>query len=263
MAWEPVAEVPALGESACQVWWACPGEVTPGHLAMLDPAERDRHGRYLRAQDRDRFAAGVAMTRLVLAALTGLEPGRVPLDRSCATCGKPHGPPRLTGFPQYRRLGLSVSHSGDRVVLAVAAGGAVGVDVELPGPSVDIAAVASYVLAAEELALLRQLPPPEQPAGFASYWVRKEAVVKATGDGLRARLAGLVVSDPMAGPRLLRWDERPDVPGRVTLRTLSPGGGYAACVALLDQRAAAVSELSGSALLQAWGQRAAPARPRP
>src|SRR6266571_4204656 len=180
MAWEPVAEVPALGESACQVWWACPGEVTPGHLAMLDPAERDRHGRYLRAQDRDRFAA-----------------------------------------------------------------------------------VASYVLAAEELALLRQLPPPEQPAGFASYWVRKEAVVKATGDGLRARLAGLVVSDPMAGPRLLRWDERPDIPGRVTLRTLSPGGGYAACVALLDQRAAAVSELSGSALLQAWGQRAAPARPRP
>lgn len=254
--WQPVTGVPALGESACQVWWTCPGEVTPGHLALLDPAERDRHGRYLRAQDRDRFAAGVAMTRLVLGALTGLVPGRVPLDRSCATCGKPHGPPRLAGLPQHRRLGLSVSHSGDRVVLAVAAGGAVGVDVELPGPSVDIDAVASYVLAAGELAVLRRLTPPEQPAGFAAYWTRKEAVVKATGDGLRARLAGLVVSGPMTEPRLLRWDERPDVPGRVMLRTLSPGGGYAACVALLDQPAAAVSELSGSALLRAWDRQA-------
>lgn len=252
--WDRVTEVPALDESPCQVWWTCPGEVTPGHLAMLDPAERDRHARYRRAQDRDRFAAGVAMTRLVLAALTGMAPGRVPLDRSCATCGKPHGPPRLTGFPRYRRLGLSISHSGDRVVLAIAAGGAVGVDVELPGPSVDIAAVASYVLAADEQALLRQLPEPQQVAGFASYWTRKEAVVKATGDGLRARLADLIVSGPLAEPRLLRWDERPDIPGRVTLRTLNPGDGYAACVALLDQPATAISELSGSALLQAWEQ---------
>jgi hypothetical protein len=39
---------------------------------------------------------------------------------------------------------------------------------------------------------------------------------------------------------------------RATLRTLSPGAGYAACVALLDQPTAAVRELSGNALLRAW-----------
>ncbi len=252
--WDPVTEVPTLGGTACQVWWACPGEVTAGHLVMLDPAERGRHAGYLRAADRDRFAAGVAITRLVLGSLTGLPPARVPLDRSCAACGQPHGPPRLTDCPRYRRPGLSISHSGDRVVLAVAAGGAVGVDVELPGPAVDIAAVASYALAAGEQALLRQLPPAGQLAGFASIWTRKEAVVKATGDGLRARLADLIVSGPTAEPRLLRWDQRPDIPARATLRTLSPGGGYVACVALLDQPSAAIRELSASALLRAWDQ---------
>ena len=250
--WDQVAEVPPLGESACQVWWTCPGELAPGHLDLLDPAERQRHAGYLRAQDRDRFAAGVAMTRLVLASLTGLAPGRVPLDRSCAVCGKPHGPPRLAGDRPYRRLGLSVSHSGDRVVLAVAAAGPVGVDVELPRPAADIAALAPYVLADGEQAQLRQLWPAGQAAGFATFWTRKEAVVKATGDGLRARLAGLTVSGPAAGPRLLRWDERPGLPARATLRTLSPGGGYAACVTLLDQPAATVRELSGCALLRAW-----------
>lgn len=249
--WDPVTGVPALAESACQVWWTCPGEVTTGHLAMLDPAERERHARYLRAPDRDRFAAGVAMTRLVLSSLTGMPPGLVPLDRSCATCGQPHGPPRLARDP---RLGLSISHSADRVVLALVSGGAVGVDVELPGPAMDIAAIAASVLAADEQALLWQLRPADQLAGFASFWTRKEAVVKATGDGLRARLAELIVSGPAAEPRLLRWDERPDVPARATLRMLNPGGGYAACVALLDQPATAIRELSGSALLRAWNQ---------
>ena len=98
-------------------------------------------------------------------------------------------------------------------MLAVAAGGAVGVDVELPGMAVDTAAVASYALAAGEQALLRQLPPAGQLAGFASFWTRKEAVVKATGDGLRARLADLLVSGPGRRAPLAALGSAPRHPG--------------------------------------------------
>ncbi|GLZ08594.1 4'-phosphopantetheinyl transferase [Actinomadura sp. NBRC 104412] len=205
------------------VWWAELGAARPalfGLVGLLDPVERARRERYLRDADRDRFTLGVAMTRLAVAGRLGVEPEHVPLTRACRDCGEPHGPPVVDGGPH-----LSVSHSGDRVAVAVSPHGPLGVDVEEDSGRIGDD-IARQLLAGDE--------PPGGRAGLLTYWTRKEALLKATGDGLRVPLRDVRVSAPDEPPRLRLWDGRPGLAERIMMRTLDPGPGYAACLALLD-----------------------------
>jgi 4'-phosphopantetheinyl transferase len=227
----------------CQVWWAMSTEVRPRHVGLLDEVERARRERYVQPADRDRFTLGVAVTRLAAGALLGVEPERVPLDRTCPGCGAPHGRPVIDGGPQ-----LSVSHSGERVVVALTGGGPVGVDVEELSDRLT-EDIAGQLLGPDEAADLRGLGPAARRRGLLEYWTRKEAVLKATGDGLRVPLSDLCVSAPDEPPRLLAWDDRPGLPGRFTMHTLAPGPGYAACLALIDQPDARIREENAASLL--------------
>ncbi|MFC9969909.1 4'-phosphopantetheinyl transferase family protein [Spirillospora sp. NPDC127200] len=202
---------------------------------MLNAVERTRRDRYLRAEDRDRFTLGAAVARLALAPLLDLPPEQVPLTRACADCGDPHGPPRVSGGPH-----LSVSHSGDRVAVAVSPHGPLGVDVEAAAGRM-AADIAGHLLAPGEDA-------PDE-AALLSYWTRKEALLKATGDGLRVPMADLHVTPPTAAPRLLSWRGRPGLPSRFTMRALDAGPGHTACLALLDHPHAPVEERPADALL--------------
>lgn len=219
------------------MWWAALGDVRPEHAELLDPVERGRRERYLRPEDRDRFTLGVTMTRLAVGDLLGLAPERVPVTRACSDCGAPHGPPVVDGGPF-----LSVSHSGDRVALALSPDGPVGVDVEASGRSLE-AAIAAQVLTAAETADLRRLGPDGFQRGLFAYWTRKEAVLKATGEGLRVSLTDVYVSAPEEPPRLLAWEGRPELTGRITMHGLHPGTGHTACLALIDQPQQSVREL--------------------
>lgn len=202
------------------VWWAFRSSATPALLSLLNPTERARHARYLREEDRARFLMGVVTTRLALAELLGTAPEHVPLTRTCPDCDEPHGPPRLPDGPH-----LSVSHSGDLVAVAISPHGPLGVDVEQSTRRLGLD-VTPHVLSEDEHA------PTEQ--ALLTYWVRKEALLKATGDGLRVPMTDLHVSPPDAPPRLLAWKKRPDLPSRFTLRTLTPDDTHPAALALLD-----------------------------
>ncbi|MFB4319749.1 4'-phosphopantetheinyl transferase family protein [Actinomadura sp. 21ATH] len=217
------------------VWWAARDAARPGLAGLLDPVERGRRERYLREADRDRFLLGAAISRLAAGARLGVPPEHVPITRACADCDEPHGPPVIAGGPH-----LSVSHSGDLVAVAVSPHGPLGVDVEEAGGRIG-----------EDVARLL-LAPGEGPGGLPAYWTRKEALLKATRDGLRVPLADLRVSGPGEAPRLLSWEGRPDLPGRMAMRTLAPRDGYAACLALLDHPAdVPVEERSAAELLAA------------
>jgi 4'-phosphopantetheinyl transferase len=212
-------------------------------VELLNDVERARRERYVRPADRDRFTLGVAVTRLAAGALLGVAPERVPLDRTCQGCGAPHGRPVIDGGPL-----LSVSHSGERVVVALTGGGPVGVDVEEASDRLN-EEIAGQLLGPDEAADLRGLDRAARRRGLLEYWTRKEAVLKATGDGLRVPLADLYVSAPDEPPRLLAWEDRPGLPARLTMRTLTPGPGYAACLALIDQPDVPVHEESAGLLL--------------
>lgn len=237
--------------TVCDVWWADVPDPVPGHLVrLLSPVERSRLDRLRPSRDRARFTVGVALTRLAAGARLGLAPDRVEIDRTCPDCPRPHGKPRLRDAV----VGLSVSHSGARVVVALADARQVGVDVERVTARRRIDAMAAWVLGRSELAQLRRLGEDGREYGFTRYWTRKEALLKATGEGLRVAMRSLAVSAPDEPPQLLSWAGRPEARHRFALRDLTPGDGYVAALAIADTRGLTVVERDAGPLLAAAGR---------
>jgi 4'-phosphopantetheinyl transferase len=229
---------PVLRPAECRVLWADPRYQPISALTgVLTDSERARAARYHREADRRRFITACALLRTSAAAQLGIaDPENVPIDRSCDECGKSHGKPRILDTP----LEVSISHSGDRIAVALSLAGPVGVDVEevaeAPG------GVPEFALSPAELATLRTLPESAQETGFIQMWVRKEAVLKATGHGLRIPPDQVEVSGPWDEPRLLNWP-LPASPSTVQFHRLDPGDGYLGVVAVLaDGRPVTVSE---------------------
>jgi len=112
-----------------QVWVATLAQADLEMRRWLNDPELERLRRYEGDADRARFMLGAAMLRSAAATVLGMRPQDVPVDRSCGSCHRWHGPPRVPGSP----LALSVSHSGLVVAVALAKGGRVGIDVERDG----------------------------------------------------------------------------------------------------------------------------------
>jgi 4'-phosphopantetheinyl transferase len=217
------------------------------HVDLLDAGERDRRSRLRRDADRDRFTVGCALLRTLVGAFTGVSPAAVLLDRTCPDCDQPHGKPvpRNAGT-----LECSVSHSGDRVVVAVSERAAIGVDVEVVAAKIDDG-LAERVLRPSELTALTSLPAADRARGFATYWTRKEAILKATGDGLRIAPELFGVSAPLEPPTVLEVDAEANLPRAVSLHTLTPGTGHVAALAVIGGPPSALVELNATALLSA------------
>jgi 4'-phosphopantetheinyl transferase len=242
-----------LAEWSALLWWARAGDASLDQLALLDEAERARLAAYRRADDRDRFLVGCALAKTVIAACTGSQPETVSFDRACRRCGRPHGKPAVAGGPEF-----SVAHSGDLIAVAVARD-PVGVDVEqLDGrarPHGDPDGLARLVLAEPERAALAGVEPAARARAFLVAWTRKEAVTKATGDGVRAPFTQVIVAATPGPPRVTSWPY-PQAPQSVSLFDLDAGPGYVAALAVLG-RCEAVRSADGSALLAARGGREA------
>jgi 4'-phosphopantetheinyl transferase len=240
------APVPALVPGTCQVWWAGLDDVGPEHCALLGDDDRARRSRLLLIDDRQRFTAAWAVARVVLGAATGVLPRHVEVDRTCPGCGAQHGKPWLPMAPD---LHLSLAHSGSCVAVAVARGSPVGVDVEavVQLAPTDLALLAGETLAAEERADLDRAPEQHRARAFTTYWTRKEAVLKATGEGLATPLDELVVSPPSCPPRVLRRPS-PAPAGRVSMHTLHPPHGHVATLAVLGDPLRVVEAAAGPLL---------------
>jgi len=223
----------ALERGECHIWWASPDDCRPDLVSLLDGVEHERFGRLQRSRDRERFVVGAALARTMVAGYVGTSPRDIGFDRTCPECGAPHGKPRVLGGDPA--VELSISHSGARVAVALALGTPVGVDVECGArDAAGTLVLVDDVLRSEEARRLRALPPQDQAAGFLTYWTRKEALLKAIGEGLRVPLASFAVTGPGEPGRVLAWPTRPYMCERATLTDLQPGAGHVACLAVLD-----------------------------
>jgi 4'-phosphopantetheinyl transferase len=242
----------------CTVWWATPYE-PPTAGGILTEGERSRAARLRRPEDRTRFVTARTLLRLVLAERLDLPPAQVALVAACPVCGaNDHGRLRLDGG-LGRQVSLGVTHRGTRVGIAVTDGRAVGVDVEVAEDPDDPerAALAAEALCPAELVAYRRLPTATRGWAVARWWTRKEAVLKATGDGLALSPSQLHVSRPNAPAALLDWIEPGPSAGprpAVRLHDLLPGEGYVGCVAALGSRPIRVRELDGDEVLRGGGR---------
>lgn len=180
------------------VWWAAPAD--PGAradlVALLDAHERERLVALRRPEDRARYLAAHALARLVLAERLDADPAELVLDRTCR-CGEPHGKPRLAG--RGDDPGFSLTHSGALVGVAVGTG-PVGVDVEAHRPLSGLDGLVRHALSPAELAAGTP-----DGTGFLVTWTRKEALLKATGEGLSSPMDAITLSPPHSPARVLDW----------------------------------------------------------
>lgn len=182
--------VAALDWNEVQVWLArVPmDETAPAGFALtLSPAEQARANRFLVTPPRCEFVFGRAFLRQLLGAVLQIDPATVTL--AYETRGKPR---LAVGTPSDLRFNLA--HSGGLVAVALARGRAVGVDVEWMKPLPDWRELASTIFSPRERAALYDCPPVQQRAAFFHGWTRKEAWLKATGEGLNDNLPAIEVT---------------------------------------------------------------------
>jgi 4'-phosphopantetheinyl transferase len=144
--------------------------------SVLSATERAIADRIHLELDRRHYRARRAMLRILLASELGCEPAALTLET--ARHGKPFVANPATD------LAFSVSHASDRVVIALARGRRLGVDIERVDVGLDHQRLARRLFSASERTQLAALPPDERAVAFCRAWTCKEAVVKATGAGL-------------------------------------------------------------------------------
>jgi 4'-phosphopantetheinyl transferase len=203
-------------------------------IAVLAEDEIERARRYKFARDRRRFVAARAFLRRTLAGYVSATPRE--LIFAYGRSGKPELPPVSNG----ETVAFNLSHAGDLALLAVTRDRRVGVDVEYIDELPDLHAVASRFFSARENAALNEFPANSRVVGFYRCWTRKEAFLKALGDGLAHPLDAFDVSLDMAAPRLLRVRDDPDAGTHWQLYHLDPEQGYLGAMALEGGRAAVV-----------------------
>ncbi|MBR8742903.1 4'-phosphopantetheinyl transferase superfamily protein [Nocardiopsis sp. MG754419] len=227
------------------VWWAHTSAASDRLLSLLDEAERTRNARFRLQADRDRHLLGRSLARLALAERVGRTPEEIVFDLRCRSCedkartgagggdGSPHGKPVPIGAAAGWEI--SVSHSGEWVVLALAEGVPVGVDVERVSDARDLDGLAGYTLADAERREWDALPEPGRVEAFFGYWARKEALLKATGLGLSGGLRRVSVTPPHTPARLVDW-EGGGRPASAWLGDLDRGTDYRSALAVLTDR---------------------------
>jgi 4'-phosphopantetheinyl transferase len=211
------------------VWLQLPddAELAATNRTLLSPGERERADRFAFARDRTRYILCRVGLRRLLSARLGIPAAAIAFDTNA------YGKPRLANGHGPGDLQFNVSHSGHVAVYALAHGCAVGVDVETIETRVDRDAIARDNFSLAEHAAYAALPPGSRPVAFMNCWTRKEAFIKAIGEGLSYPLRSFDVSlAPGEDARLLRLDAGPGAAGDWALASFEPCPGYVGAVAV-------------------------------
>ena len=192
-------------------------------LELLSADERARAERFVFDVHRRRFVACRAALRRLLADRLGVAPRELRFEYG------PVGKPSLGAGAGLR---FNVSHSDRYAVLALAQGAELGVDIERVRPLRDMDLVADRVFSAAERAGLNAVPADRKAEAFFAGWTRKEAYIKARGEGIALLGAIEVALVPDDSPRLIRVTGKPDEPERWSIGAFSPVPGFAAAICI-------------------------------
>jgi len=196
------------------------------YAATLSEDEQSRAQRYRFERDRNDFVAGRGVLRSLLGRYLGLVPEQIRFVYG--NRGKPALAPELK-----TPLRFNVSHSDGLLLCVVTANRAVGVDVERVRWLPDLEEVAGCVFCPHELAVLRGLVErQEKQQAFFRCWTRKEAYIKADGEGFSLPVQQIEVSIAPGKPaELVRRAGRGAEARRWSLRDFDPAPGYVGAVA--------------------------------
>ncbi|HEV2987693.1 MAG TPA: 4'-phosphopantetheinyl transferase superfamily protein [Candidatus Angelobacter sp.] len=192
---------------------------------LLPPDEIARAERFYFERDRRRFLVSHAMVRTVLGRYLALEPLEVRFVQG------EKGKPDLV--PEQNSLGLTfnLSHSGEFALMGVSIQLIMGIDIELIRTDFGGQEIAERFFSQYEVATLLSLPQHQRAEAFFYCWTRKEAYIKAQGEGLSLPLDSFDVTfAPGTEPALLRVADHPNEVARWKLYDIDAGPGYKAAL---------------------------------
>ncbi|HKT48952.1 MAG TPA: 4'-phosphopantetheinyl transferase superfamily protein [Candidatus Angelobacter sp.] len=204
-----------------------PPEKLAASRALLSPDELERAARFHFDIHRNRYIAGRAALRAILAQYLGVSAQAIAFNYG------EKGKPALAPQVNTRRLEFNLSHSHERALLGITAGCIIGVDIERINLEFGTDEIATHFFSAFEVDTLLAVPKPERGATFFNCWTRKEAYIKAVGEGLSLPLDSFDVAfGPGVEAALLRVGAAPDAPSRWRMYDIPAPQGYAAAIAV-------------------------------
>lgn len=188
---------------------------------VVSADERERAARFHFEQDRSRFLVGRGALRCILGRYLAEQPADISFVYGL------RGKPAIAGIP----LHFNMSHSDGMAVIAVTRSHVVGIDLEHVRPMPDLEGIAKSHFSSTEQAAIATLPADDRLSAFFTCWTRKEAYLKATGDGIAAGLSSFDVTViPGTYPRLLRVDGKPEETERWSFYDLPLAPGFVGVV---------------------------------
>jgi len=219
-----------LGDNEVHVWRASlelPSPQVERLQRNLSKEELERANRFHFQRHRSHFIVARGLLRTILSRYLKTEPGRLRFQYG------PKGKPELSGKTGQRPLHFNVSHSHGLALYAVTHDRKIGVDVEHIRPDVAGEKIAERFFSPREAATLRELPAGVQQEAFYTCWTRKEAYLKAIGEGITLRLDQFEVSViPGELAVLLSINGDPKKASYWSLKGLDPGPGYMGALAV-------------------------------
>ena len=226
--WKPGPTSPVIWPHETHVWRAkldVPWSWTFDEALTLD--DRARADRFRFESDRRRFCVARASLRLVLGRYLKTKASRLQIDSG------EYGKPYFVDEKATQGLRFNLSHSNSLALIAVSRDREVGVDLEYMRAKFVTDEVATHFFSPSELAEFRDVPAHLKTQSFFNCWTRKEAYIKARGEGLYCALDQFDVSvAPHAPAMLLNSRVAPGEVERWRFQDISPAAGYAATLAV-------------------------------
>ena len=215
-----------IAEHTVEVWLGSLdlGQDPPGaQVSTLSPDESAR-ATSMATEPRRRFMTSRILLRRLIAAYLGDEPQGVKF--AYGTSGKPF----LVRTPADLPLHFNLSHSRDRVLIAIART-PVGIDLETPRRLGDFEGLAQRFFSPGEVRALARIPASQRLDAFFACWTRKEAYLKLIGRGISSGLKTVEVAFSRGlEPAVLASDGTPDE--QCSLHHLEPEPGLMGALAV-------------------------------
>ena len=191
------------------------------------PDEKDRAGRFKFEQLRNRYLAGRGALRMTLAQYLGVNAAALRFNYL------QNGKPVLSDNFASAGIHFNLAHTGDLALIAITRIGQVGVDVECVRSIKNADELVARFFSKREDELFQKVSAEQKPAAFFNLWTRKEALLKATGEGITRSLNLVEVSFLPGEPaRLLAISGDAKAAEAWRLKELLPAKGFAGAVAV-------------------------------
>ncbi len=231
--WPPPPAGWALGHAEVHVWSARL-DLPPWYVRQLATTLSDDELARVELCPSEQKKSHVVVARGLLRTLLSSYIDAAPADIRFLYSAR--GKPALSSSGAAGSLQFNLAHSRGLVLYAVTSGCRIGVDVEWMCSSDKFERIAERFFSARERAMLSALPAVDRRAAFFNCWTRKEAYMKATGEGLARPLHSFSVSlVPGAPPQLLEMEGDAVEAARWSLYSLTPAANFAAALAVEGQ----------------------------